>query len=67
MTTNNGGWSLVWKHSYVEVNPRTTDMVWHSDYYKPCLDLSGGSDGWCNVNRLSAKDTFDTLFSVSHD
>ena len=39
----------MWKHSYVEVNPRTTDMFWHSDYYKPCLHLSGGSDGWCNV------------------
>ena len=39
----------MWKHSYWEVNPRTTDMVWHSDYYKPCLDLNSGSNGWCNV------------------
>ena len=46
MQTDGGGWSLVWKHSYTEVSPLTTDMYYHSDLFKPCTDLS---PGWCNV------------------
>ena len=46
MQTDGGGWSLVWKHSYVEVSNLTTDMYYHSDFFKPCTDLASG---WCNV------------------
>ena len=46
MHTDGGGWSLVWKHSYLEVSPLTTDMYYHSDFFKPCTDLASG---WCNV------------------
>ena len=46
MQTDGGGWSLVWKHSYTEVSPLTTDMYYHSDFFKPCTDLASG---WCNV------------------
>ena len=46
MQTDGGGWSLVWKHSYTEVSPLTTDMFYHSDFFKPCTDLASG---WCNV------------------
>ena len=46
MQTDGGGWSLVWKHSYREVSPLTTDMFYHSDFFKPCTDLASG---WCNV------------------
>ena len=46
MHTDGGGWSLVWKHSYMEVSPLTTDMFYHSDFFKPCTDLA---PGWCNV------------------
>ena len=30
----------------MEVSPRTTDMYYHSDFFKPCTDLASG---WCNV------------------
>ena len=46
MQTDGGGWSLVWKHSYTEVSNLTTDMFYHSDFFKPCTDLASG---WCNV------------------
>ena len=46
MQTVGGGWSLVWKHSYREVSPLTTDMFYHSDFFKPCTNLASG---WCNV------------------
>ena len=46
MHTDGGGWSLVWKHSYLEVSPLTTNMFYHSTFFKPCTDLASG---WCNV------------------
>ena len=46
MQTDGGGWSLVWKHSYTQVSPLTTDMYYHSDFFRPCTDLA---PGWCNV------------------
>ena len=46
MHTDGGGWSLVWKHSYLEVSPLTTSMFYHSSFFKPCTDLASG---WCNV------------------
>ena len=36
----------MWKHSYLDVSPLTTDMFYHSDFFKPCTDLASG---WCNV------------------
>ena len=36
----------MWKHSYLDVSPLTTDMYYHSDFFKPCTDLASG---WCNV------------------
>ena len=46
MHTDGGGWSLVWKHSYMEVTNLTTSMFYHSSFFKPCTDLASG---WCNV------------------
>ena len=33
---------MVWKHSYLEVLPLTTDMYYFSDYFKQCSDLESG-------------------------
>ena len=46
MTLDGGGWTMVWKHSYMQVGSLTEDMKYFSDYYKPCADLEAG---WCNV------------------
>ena len=36
----------MWKHSYMEVTPLTSDMYYFSDHYRPCTDINSG---WCNV------------------
>ena len=46
MTTDGGGWTLVWKHSYMETVPLSTNMYYYSDYYKSCTTYDSG---WCNI------------------
>ena len=46
MTTDGGGWTLVWKHSYMETSPLSTNMYYFSDYYKSCTIHHSG---WCNI------------------
>ena len=46
MTTNGEGWTLVWKHSYIETLPLSTNMYYYSDYYKSCTTHDSG---WCNI------------------
>ena len=46
MTTDGGGWTLVWKHSYMESLPLSTNMYYFSDYYKNCATHDSG---WCNI------------------
>ena len=57
---------MVWKHSYFEVT-RNSSMFWYSDFYKPCLDLNGGSDGWCNVPRKIRFNPQETLIVAYHN
>ena len=46
MSTDGGGWTLVWKHSYMETLPLSTNMYYFSDYYKSCTTHDSG---WCNI------------------
>ena len=46
MTTDGGGWTLVWQHSYMETSPLSTNMYYFSDYYKACTTYASG---WCNI------------------
>ena len=46
MDTDGGGWTLVWKHSYRETSPLSTNMYYFSDYYRSCTTHSSG---WCNI------------------
>ena len=46
MNSNGGGWTLVWKHSYLETLPLSTNMYYFSDYYRRCTTYSSG---WCNI------------------
>ena len=41
-----GGWTMVWKHSYMEVLPLTTAMYYFSQHYRECSDMEAG---WCNI------------------
>ena len=46
MTTDGGGWTLVWKNSFWDNLPLTEDMFYFSKHYRSCVDYSGG---WCNI------------------
>ena len=46
MSTDGGGWTLVWTHSYMEASPLSTNMYYFSDYYKSCTTHDSG---WCNI------------------
>ena len=64
MTTNGGGWSLVWKHSYKEVSPLTADMFYHSSHYRPCTDLNVG---WCNVPNKRRLQPEEMIIAAYHN
>ena len=45
MELDGGGWTLVWKHSYLEVGGLTEAMKYFSSTLEPCYNLDMG---WCN-------------------
>ena len=45
MELDGGGWTLVWKHSYLQVGALTEDMKYFSKTLEPCYNLNVG---WCN-------------------
>ncbi|XP_065885836.1 uncharacterized protein [Dysidea avara] len=46
MSLSGGGWTLVWKHSYMEASPLSTNMFYFSNYYNACTTHASG---WCNI------------------
>ena len=58
---------MVWKHSYMEVTPRNSSMFWYSNVHKPCLDLNGGSDGWCNIPKKIRFNPAEMLIAAYHN
>ncbi len=46
MDLDGGGWTMVWKHSYMEVLSLTTAMYYFSQHYRECSDMEAG---WCNI------------------
>ena len=54
----------MWKHSYLQVSPRTTDMYYHSSFYKPCGDLSVG---WCNVPNKMRIQPQEMMIAAYHN
>ena len=46
MDLDGGGWTMVWKHSYMEVLPLTTAMYYFSQHYRECSNMEAG---WCNI------------------
>ena len=64
MSTCGGGWTLVWKHTYMEVTPLTSDMYYFSDHYRPCTDISSG---WCNVPQKSRLKPTEMMIVAYHN
>ena len=54
----------MWKHSYLQVSPLTTDMYYNSSFYKPCTDLSVG---WCNVPNKTRLQPEEMMIAAYHN
>ena len=64
MSTCGGGWSLVWKHSYMEVLPLTQQMYYFSDTFRSCQDITAG---WCNVDRKGRFNAEEMMIAAYHN
>ena len=63
MDEDGGGWTLVWKHSAMEVLPLTEDMRYFSDHYKACTDLEVG---WCNIPNKDRLNPTEMMIVAYH-
>ena len=54
----------MWKHSYMEVTPLTSDMYYFSDHYRPCTDINSG---WCNVPHKSHLKPTEMMIVAYHN
>ena len=54
----------MWKHSYMEVRPLTTDMYYFSNHYRPCSDINSG---WCNVPYKSRFNATQMMIVAYHN
>ena len=64
LISNRFGVTLVWKHSYMEVTPLTSDMYYFSNHYRPCTDINSG---WCNVPNKSHLKPTEMMIVVYHN
>ena len=53
MSLDGGGWTLVWKNSFLDNLPLSDNMRYYSGYYKPCTSIT--DKGWCNVPKKADK------------
>ena len=63
MTTDSGGWTLVWQHSYMETAPLSTNMYYFSDFYKACATFASG---WCNIPDKQRFNPTEQMIVVYH-
>ena len=54
----------MWKHSYMEVTPLTSDMYYFSDHYRPCTDINSG---WCNVPQKFRFNATEMMIVAYHN
>ena len=64
MDEDGGGWTLVWKHSAMEVLPLNKSMRYFSDYYKACTDLEVG---WCNIPNKETYNVTEMMIAAHHN
>ena len=63
MSLDIGGWTLVWKHSYIETSPLSTNMYYYSDYYKSCATHDSG---WCNIPNKKCFNPTEQMKAANH-
>ena len=68
MSLDGGGWTLVWKNSFMDNLPLSDSMRYYSGYYKPCTSIT--DKGWCNVpnkaDKFSPKEQMIVAYHNKH-
>lgn len=64
MSTDGGGWTLVWKHSYTEVGPLNDNMKYFSNHPRPCTDIE---TGWCNMPYKARLNPTEMMIVAYHN
>ena len=65
MDLDEGGWTLVWKHSYFEVNRANLMKMKTSSMVKePCVDLK---QGWCNEPVKKLRNARQQMVAAYHN
>ena len=68
MSLDGGGWTLVWKNSFMDNLPLSDNMRYYSGYYKPCTSIT--DHGWCNIpkkaDKFSPKEQMIIAYHNSH-
>ena len=65
MTTDGGGWTLVWQHTYMKYSPLNTSMFYYSDYYQPCVKDASHQE-WCNVPNKASFNPTEQMVAAYH-
>ena len=68
MSLDGGGWTLVWKNSFMDNLPLSDNMRFFSEHYKPCTSIT--DRGWCNIpnkaNKFSPRHQMIVAYHNSH-
>ena len=65
MTTDGGGWTLVWKHAYYEVGTPTNAMRFYASTLTPWT--SAGDSSWCNVPNKTSIGVVEQRTHATHN
>ena len=60
---DDGGWTLVWQHSYMEDLPLNLSMRYFSKDYTPCV---ARASGWCNIPNKARFNPTEQMIVVYH-
>ena len=63
MSTDGGGWTLVWKHSPRESLPLSTNMYYFSKFYRACTSYT---NDWCNIPNKKCFDPTEQMIAAYH-
>ena len=65
MTTDGGGWTLVWQHTYMKYRTLNANMFYYSNYSQPCVKDASHQE-WCNVPNKTRFNPTEQMIVAYH-
>ena len=65
MTIDEGGWTLVWQHTYMKYKPLNPIMYYYSKSYRSCVKNASHED-WCNVPNKARFNPSEQMIVAYH-